>query len=575
MYKSTDAGASWSAVAAYDTTGLPGAVPAPNLLGWADGGLSGFMPDEGGQGTYDLTLIVDPDDPDMLFTGGVNMWGSDDGGLSWDIVSMWIRMFGNSIHADQHSSSWQPQTGKLFQSHDGGFNITSEPIIGDFNYVYTNCIDWMAVMAGDYDNAIIPDCYEIPTEWESIAGGIHNTEYYRLGCCRSHADMVIGGTQDNGTYLYKDGEWVNTLGGDGMECMIHHTNPDIIFATNYNGALSRSDDGGLTYTSSLDTVITQGAGESGDWVTPFVMHPHGGDTIFAAFENVWKSGDLGVTWTKLGDLPSGSSLRVLEVSRANPDYIYTSRSGAIYRTKDGGQNWDNITSGLSLGVSKITGITTDFDDPEKVWISVSGFQDGIKAYMSADAGNTWANISENLPNVSMNAIVFQGGTINGVTGALYIGSDIGVFYTNDSIQGTTSPWIMYSDGLPNVIINELEIHYGAQKLRAATYGRGLWETDLYSESVIEDITEPAGSTIEVNIFPNPNKGVFTISATMIEANDISIDIFAITGENIISLTEKADKNYSKQVNISSLASGTYLVQIEINNCHYTKRVVKE
>ena len=41
-------------------------------------------------------------------------------------------------------------------------------------------------------------------------------------------------------------------------------------------------------------------------------------------------------------------------------------------------------------------------------------------------------------------------------------------------------WQTFDAGLPNVIVNELEIQYSSGRLRAATYGRGLWESDLFN-----------------------------------------------------------------------------------------------
>src|SRR5690606_21026349 len=78
-----------------------------------------------------------------------------------------------------------------------------------------------------------------------------------------------------------------------------------------------------------------------------------------------------------------------------------------------------------------------------------------------------------------------------------VGTDVGVYYTDSSMND----WVQYMDGLPNVIINELEIHRSSGKLRAATYGRGVWESDLYvkpSKVVPRYITEqtsvcPGGS----------------------------------------------------------------------------------
>ncbi|OFY80957.1 MAG: hypothetical protein A2281_12930 [Bacteroidetes bacterium RIFOXYA12_FULL_38_20] len=566
FYKTTNGGTSWTEMAT-----------EPNVMGWADGGefadVTGFD-DNAGQGDYDLTLIVHPTNASKVYSGGVNMWGSSNGGTTWDLVSMWIKVFGESIHADQHCSAFNPLTGHFYQGTDGGIYKTEDLQIGNLDLTWlmmNGCITFpIPDDADEIEDVIIPGCYELPTTWTYKSAGVHNTEYYRLGLSRSVADMVIGGSQDNGTHLYKEGNWVNTLGGDGMECMISHTDPNIIYATNYNGALSKSIDGGVNYVSGLDSAITQGAGETGDWVTPFVMHPTAPDTIYTAFNNVWRSGDGGATWEQLGDIANSNSFRALAVAPANTKYIYAYRPGTMLRTKNGGGTWEGVSAGLPISSQKLTYIAVDETNPEKVWVTFSGYADGNKVYLSLNAGDTWTNISSNLPNISANTIACEYG---GYTGALYVGTDIGVFYTNDSIQ-TANPsayWISYSEGLPNVVVNELEIHYGAQKLRAATYGRGFWETDLY---VYENGITQLGDNDAITIYPNPNDGKFMIKGEVNTTKNVNITIFSATGNKILTLTSPNGK-ISREIDLSGFANGTYIVQVEFNNTHYTKKIIKK
>ncbi|MBN2681378.1 MAG: T9SS type A sorting domain-containing protein, partial [Bacteroidales bacterium] len=424
--------------------------------------------------------------------------------------------------------------------------------------------------ADEISDVIVPGCYMLPTTWTYNSNGVHNTEYYRLGTCKSYADMVIGGTQDNGTYLYKDGAWINTLGGDGMEAMIHHDSVNIIWATNYNGALSRSNDGGQSYVSGLEAPITD-AGELGDWVTPFVMHPVFADTIYAGFYNVWRSGDRGNTWEKLGDISNSQSLRALAVAPSNSNYIYAARPGGLLVTKNAGVSWEGISLGLPTSTNKITYIAVDAQNPEKVYVCFSGYSNGKKVYMSQNAGEDWINISSNLPNVSANSIVCEN---IGYQGAIYVGTDIGVYYSNDSIRASDSLnyWISYSEGLPNVVINELEINEAGQKLRAATYGRGLWETDLYVyENAVPEVEDISGI---FKVFPNPNNGAFRITGKMIDSEDIKIRVFGLNGSLLFSYAERTN-NVDKEIDLSKFANGTYILQIEMNNSHYTSKIVKE
>ncbi|MFH2143586.1 MAG: T9SS type A sorting domain-containing protein [Bacteroidota bacterium] len=572
FYKSIDAGQTWFVVSAPDTTIHPGATVAPNVLGWGDGGLSGFLPDDGGQGTYDLTLVVDPDNPDYVYSGGVNMWGTDDGGLTWDIVSMWYGLFGASAHADHHYSIFHPVSGKLYQAHDGGIDVTDSLIIGDLQYVIDSCVNYLAIAMGDLEHALYANCYFLPTQWTNISHGLHITEYYRLGTCRSNSDLIVAGSQDNGTFLYNNGSWVSTLGGDGMEAMIDHDNDQIIYATNYNGALSKSVDGGVTYTSSLEQPITD-AGETGAWVTPFIMHPDSSDIIYTGFVNVWKSVNGGSVWTQESIFAGTTQITALAVAPKDPDVICCVRGTNIFLTVDGGTTWANIKADLPTTLASMTYISFDYDNPHKIWVTFSGYEDGEKIYVTSNAGASWTNISGGLPNVPVNCVVHQAGCDE--SGAVYVGTDIGVFYTNDSLQNTATKWISYNNNFPNVVVSELEIHYGAQVLRAATYGRGLWETPLYSPSNFSNIQSVENNGINLSVFPNPVNEELNIKAHLNESNNIQITIFALNGKKVLSVNDTGKTGYQKTINLKYLSSGTYLIQINIDNAIYSTRFVKE
>ncbi|MBN2729230.1 MAG: T9SS type A sorting domain-containing protein [Bacteroidales bacterium] len=569
FYRSQDNGDTWTQESSYTGTNK-----APNMLGWADGGYFGFTfpgvpADDNGQGTYDLTLLVHPNNKDLVYTGGVNMWASTNGGQggdssTWNVVSFWLKYFGRSIHADQHFSAFHPLTGDFYQGTDGGIYTADTLVIGNLDNVLP-CLNFTTF-------EIIPGCYTLETQWQDISAGIHANEYYRIGLCRAKDDMVIGGTQDNGTFLFNNGTWIQTFGGDGMEAFIHHDNPDTMWATNYNGTLSRSYDGGQNYVSSLEQPMTD-AGETGDWVTPFAQHPYFSNEIFAGFKNVWKSTDLGDTWTKISSFSTTKSLTSLAISPTNPGYIYAANSSDIYKTTDAGATWVSIRGTLPMSQAFLTYIAADSYDPEKIYVTFSGFETGKKVYMTEDAGTTWTNISENLPNVPFNCIVHQSGltaggdTING----LYAGSDIGVFYTNDSLMQTATPWIMYTTGMPSVVVTELEIQYHAQKIVAATYGRGIWESPLYSDSYNANVGIEEAHTAML-VYPNPSEGLLHIAMKEIQGNDIKWIVFDLQGR--INASGKAStKEFS--IDISNLPSGNYLLHVENANTQYRTMISKQ
>ena len=147
--------------------------------------------------------------------------------------------------------------------------------------------------------------------------------------------------------------------------------------------------------------------------------------------------------------------------------IYISETEEIYKTIDGGENWTNISS--SLPNNAVTDIAIHPTDENRVWITFSGYSNGNKVFYSSDGGTNWTNISDDLPNLPANCILFYP-----PNETLFVGTDVGVFYRNN----TMPDWGMFNQGLPNVIINELEYHINSNRLFAATYGRGVWVSDL-------------------------------------------------------------------------------------------------
>lgn len=573
FYSSSDGGTTWTKVAS-----TLAADEAPNMLGWADGGYFGFSfpgvpPDDAGQGTYDLTLIVNPHDADLVYTGGVNMWSSSNGGIgggssTWNVVSMWLTYFGPSIHADQHFSCFHPFTGKFFQATDGGLYVTDSLITGNLDAVLP-CVNLTTF-------EIIPGCYNLPSEWTELSGGLHITEYYRLALCQSKPDMVVAGAQDNGTFMFNDGNWLQTLGGDGMEAMINPNDPNVIYATNYSGALSKSTDGGLTYTSGLETPITD-AGETGDWVTPYVMHPWYPEVLFTAFQEIWKSEDGGTTWNPISNISNAYSFTSLAISPIDPSYIYAARRDNIFRSADGGQTWVSIESGLPTSEALLSYIAVSEVDTQTVFVVFSGFAGGKKVYRSTDAGANWENISLNLPNVPFNCIVHQGGTnlagdpING----LYAGSDIGVFFTNDSLINVGDNWVLFSNGMPAVVVSELEIQYSAQKIVAATYGRGLWESPLYQQS--HNVSQSVGevSTLSLNFYPNPGNGLYHLQLPYAVEGDVKYSVIDVNGKEVaIGILSANSGLFEASIDLSYLIPGNYLIRVNNGNAVYQTQFVQ-
>lgn len=431
IYRSTDGGTSFSLT-------YSGSPPNANLLNWDCNSTS-----SGGQGWYDLCIASDPTNANVVFVGGVNTWKSSDGGFTWNISTHWSgTCWGNAstVHADKHFYAYQPGTSTLYECNDGGIYKTSN--------------------GGN--------------SWTHLGSGLVTSQIYRLGVAQTSSSEVIIGLQDNGSKLYSSGNWYDVMGGDGMDCLIDYTNIQIQYGEYYNGYIERTTDHW-----SNSSYISGGISGDAAWVTPYVLDPSNHNTIYVGFQDVWKRTFPGSTWTKLSDW-DGSTLRSLAVAPSNNAYIYAATYGTIYRTTNSGANWSSINSNLPSSNS-ITFISVKNDDPNTAWVSFSGFNNSNRVYQTTNGGSSWTNISSGLPQLPVNCIIQNYQNTSEVE--LYAGTDVGIY-----VKVGNANWVPFFDGLPNVVVTELEIYYDTNPanslIRAATFGRGVWESDLYSQTVL-------------------------------------------------------------------------------------------
>lgn len=402
---------------------------SPNILGWNTTGS-----DTGGQGWYDLCLAIDPTNANIIYTGGVNTWKSTNGGTSWTINTMWYNVSGiATAHADKHDLIFQNNT-TLWQANDGGVYRTTNG----------------------------------GSSWTDLTNGMVISQMYRLGVAQTN-DAVITGLQDNGTkFRNAGGTWSDHIGGDGMECAIDPTNAAVMYGTVYYGEIYRTLNTGGNWANISDNIPGQ---PSGAWVTPYVLIPGNNQGIVAGYRDIYRSLNRGDSWTKISNgLITGTSyLQSVAVAPSNSNVIYTASYSSMFKTTNGGTSWTTVSAPIT---GSLTYIAVSNTDPNVLWIVMSNYNSGQKVFRSNDGGSTWTNISGTLPNLPVNCIVYQNNSSDGV----YIGMDVGVFYRNNSM----SDWVSFNTGLPNVVVTELDIQYNTNKIKAATYGRGLWESSLFS-----------------------------------------------------------------------------------------------
>jgi len=500
LYKSSDAGDNWTLQS-----------NSPNILGRETDG-SG----SGGQSWYDLSLAVSTDNENLLYVGGINLWKTINGGQNWTInASSGSSSSYSYMHVDQHAAEFNPLNHIAYAGNDGGF------------YKYMDNLN----------------------TWVDISDGLEISQFYRLGLSQSNPDRLVAGAQDNGTEMLTNSTWDAIMGGDGMECMIDHYDEDIIYAEYQYGGFKKSYNGGNNW-SNIKPVSYDGG-----WVTPFKMHPTNNDLIVIGYNEVYRSETAGAVWDSISyNVSNGQSIKTIALAASDENYVYAGTYSRLKVTKDAGATWTNIKYGLPN--YSITDITVANNNAERVWVTLSGYSSSHKVYESFDGGLNWVNITANgLPNLPVNCIVYQAG----VNDDLYVGTDVGVYYKDN----TMTDWIPFMTGLPNVVVRELEIHYDEGTISAATYGRGIWKSPLNTLST--NITEEAIDYF--NIFPNPATQEIVINiGTQVRSNLVT-KIYSITGQVVL---VKDIDNINTTINTSDLSKGYYIVELSNKNGFATR-----
>jgi photosystem II stability/assembly factor-like uncharacterized protein len=463
------------------------------------------------QGLYDLSLAVSPLNANILFAGGINTWISQNGGNTWTQVP------GETTHVDKHMLKYR-NDGTLFECNDGGLNLTA-------------------------DNGV---------SWKNKTNGLAISQMYRLGNSATNPDEIITGLQDNNTQLLS-GSWSTLTGGDGMECLIDYTDPNVQYSSMQNGtSIWRTTNHWLSSTKITPPV----AAGSGAWVTPFVIDPKDNQTLYAGYRDVWKSTDRGTSWTKISSFTVLNALQSLVVAPSDNAYLYTGAYSELFRTTDGGATWTRVTGTMPL----LSSIAVKNDNPTTLWITVSDYKLN-NVFQSVDGGANWTNISTGLPQIPVYSIVQNRQSTKEVQ--LYAGTELGVYFKKGNDN-----WVAYNSGLPNVRIGEIEIYYAANpresRIRAATYGRGLWESGVYYDNTTFGIDEAEVSP--TLIYPNPTDGVFSIKSP---GPIKKVTVSDIMGRKIDETLNPGNEHKYEY----KLSKGVYFIHISTADREFVRKII--
>ncbi len=466
-------------------TGSPASVTGP----WtkiaddtklaASGSASPTFGSPGVQTWYNQDLAVDPSNPNHVYAGLEEVYESTDGGNSWITASpYWNYNFAcdttnpptcpNVTHPDQHAM--MITDGKIVIGNDGG--VYSRPL---------------------------SDTAE-DGNWTDLNATLRNLQYYdaRAGQLGRHDTAVWGGLQDNGSAFVANStsQMVEPAGGDGFNVIIDPRNANSVVGEYTEGTVYLSTNGGHSFTSAPPTCIGQGivgvtprsdCDPGARFVTPLVPDQQNTNVWLLGGQFVWVSTagwnttctDTACSWTPVYDVGAGNAITALSsvnsgstiyaawvAGGGNPGPTFASGIATNF-----GGTWHQINM-AGLPNRYISGMTVDPRNPAHAYAIFSAFSRkwipgaGVgHVFETTNGGQTWTDISGNLPDVPADALVLD-------HGRLALGTDQGI-YTALAGRGVHTRWLRLGHGLPNAAVDDLTT--GPHDfIYAATHGRGVW-----------------------------------------------------------------------------------------------------
>ena len=406
-------------------------------------------------GYYFGEIRVDPQDENGIYIMGVPILKSKDAGENFTSISR------ENVHSD-HQALWvnPKMQGHLINGNDGGLNMS-------------------------YDDG------ESWTKLNSPSVG----QFYAINVDNEKPYNVYGGLQDNGVWVgannarenkswHQSGQypWKSIMGGDGMQVQIDSRDANIVYTGFQFGNYFRINIETEEF-KRLDIKHTLGETPYRfNWQTPILLSPHNQDILYLGGNKLMRSMDKGDHFEAISeDLTNGGkkgnvaygTLTSISESPFQFGLIYAgSDDGVVSVTKNSGGSWTTISKSLpkDLWVSRVIASS---HKKERVYVTLNGYRWDdftVYVYMSDDYGNTWKDISTNIPTSPVNVIKEDPSNEN----IVYLGTDNGAYVSFN--MGNS--WEAFSNGLPNVAVHDIVIQPVAKDLLLGTHGRSIYKANI-------------------------------------------------------------------------------------------------
>ncbi len=409
------------------------------------------------KGLYNPFIRIWPEDPDVVYFGGVHLYYTRAGTNA--AFQVW------NIHADMKSLEFDPHNARhYYVLNDGG--------------VWSCSIIPVTLPAGPM------------WHWDVCVPRNHDlrvTQFYDIDVSHQTPTWVIGGTQDNGTLLYKgNAVWSEIHGGDGLFSLIAPTNRNILYAQEqFLRQTVRSTNGGRTWRPA-----NQGLPRADRWGwgnAYITIHPRFPDFLLSQGDEVYKTSNGGQTWTPRG--PSGANVRgyvrrVL-IHPQTFEWIAGTSRGQLWISGDQGSTWHLLDEHPDANAS-VVAMALAPTNPHVLYVVYSNCDPYRRIQRLERHGDVWDRtwiagatwVSGSLP--VKHADTGMGLRINAIAGdgykdtVVYVGTDRGVYRGEASCGACPWTWRPYNEGLPLVDVRDLVVDPGNKLLYAGTWGRGVW-----------------------------------------------------------------------------------------------------
>lgn len=400
-----------------------------------------------GQAWYDLSIAVDPNNRDRLFVGGVDLFGSVDGGNSWTQIAHWYGGFGHQyVHADQHQVLFEPgNSDVVYFTNDGGVYRSENA---------TNAVPTIEFKSDNYNV----------------------TQFY---ACAIHPgaqiDYFLAGAQDNGTQQFTTGGMnatVEATGGDGAFTHIDQNQPQYQFTSYVYNNFRRSNNGGASF-------VNVNAGNSGRFINPSDFDDDANIMYSARNNNQflrWNNPHTGNSFTTENMAVFGGQVSAVKVSPNTANRVFFGTSnGNIIRVNDAATSplGTRIESG-SMPNAYVSSITVETGNDNHLIVTFSNY--GVNSiWETLDGGTNWTSIEGNLPDMPIRDVLLNPSDNR----QAIIATQLGVWST-DLINGGSTNWGPSNSGLANVRVDQFKMRSSDNLVIAATHGRGLFSSDVFT-----------------------------------------------------------------------------------------------